>query len=84
MYSLILVLTNLEAMLSVTKQLDFETEEQCNEEEFHEGLFELISEAIHQYHGIDCLNDIRQSYISFGAALELVESWGYHYHEYEM
>jgi hypothetical protein len=84
MYSLILVLTNLEAMLTVTKQLDFETEEQCTEEEFHEGLYELILDAIHQYHGIDCVNDIKRSRISFGEAMGFVESWGYRYHEYEM
>jgi hypothetical protein len=84
MYSIILILTYLEAMLSVKKQLDFESEEQCTEEEYHEGLYELILDAIHQYHGIDCMNDIKQSRISFGTALKIVKAWGYRYHEYEV
>jgi hypothetical protein len=83
MYHLTLVLTNLKAWLSVKVVLDFETEADCTEEEYHEGMFELIAEAIHQYYGEDCMNEIKQSDISFGTALELVESWGYRYHEYE-
>jgi hypothetical protein len=70
-------------MLSVKVELDFESEADCTEEEYHEGMYELISEAIHQYHGADYMNEIKQSHISFGTALDLVKSWGYRYHEYE-
>jgi hypothetical protein len=82
MYHLTLVLTNLKAMLSVKVELDFETEADCNEDEYHEGMYELIGEAIHQYHGLDCLNKIKQAQLTFGEILDLVKSWGYHYHEF--
>jgi hypothetical protein len=83
MYHLTLVLTNLKAWLSVKVELKFETEADCTEEEYDEGLYELIAEAIHQYRGADYMNEIKQSHIYFGTALDLVKSWGYRYHEYE-
>jgi hypothetical protein len=83
MFHLTLVLTNLGAMLSIKRELEFATEDQCTEAEYHKGMYELISEAIHQYRGADYMNEIKQSRISFGKAMALVKSWGYRYHEFE-
>jgi hypothetical protein len=83
MYHLTLVLTNLKAMLCVKVELDFTSEEDCNEEEYHDRMYELIAEAILQYYGLDCLNEVKQSRLTFGEALALVKSWGHRYHEFE-
>jgi hypothetical protein len=83
MYHLTLVLTNLKAMLSVKVELDFTSEEDCNEEEYYDGMYELIAEAIHQFRGADYMNEVKQSRMTFGETLELVKSWGYRYHELE-
>jgi hypothetical protein len=83
MYHITLLLTNLKAMISVKVELDFKTEADCNEEEYHEGMYELISQAIHQYRGADYMNEVKQSRMTFGEVMALVKSWGYHYHEFE-
>jgi hypothetical protein len=83
MYHLTLVLTNLKAMLSVKVELNFETEADCTEDEYHDGMHELISEAILQYYGPECLNEAKQSHLTFGDAWDLVKLWGYRYHEHE-
>jgi hypothetical protein len=84
MYRLLLVLTNLGAMLSVKVELEFQLEEQCTEEEYHEGMYELILEAIHQYHGADYMNEFKKVRLTFREAMTIVKSLGYRYHEFEM
>jgi hypothetical protein len=83
MYHITLVLTNLKAMLSVKVELKFETEANCTEDEYHDGMAELISEAILQYYGPESLEGAKQAELTFGEILDLVKSWGYRYHEYE-
>jgi hypothetical protein len=83
MYHLRLVLTNLSAMLSVQVRRKFEKEADCTDDEYRGAMREVFGKAIHQYCGLDYLNEIQQIDATFEEVSDLVKSWGYRDHEWE-
>jgi hypothetical protein len=82
MFCVRICIINFRHRVQFTRRLEFDSEEDCTDEAFHEGLWGLLMQVCQEVRGEEYMRTLHG--LSCGEVMSLVETWGYHYSEIDL